>query len=229
MKKQRIQQLGVIGLATLGVLAISLCFASPAAAFAGSLSSADLSIYGTGNWIMTGPTQIEWSVFQNPDNSWHYSYLFSHPAGETSHFILETSTNFTRDDFLNPAGDYGSTDIGWHDQSPGNPNLPSPIYGIKFDDTWGLNSLFEFDSYRVPVWGDFYAKNGQAGGFGPNTAWNAGFGMADTDPIAPPADGTIENHILVPDTQLVPIPEPTTLLLVGAGLISAFVVRRRHR
>lgn len=229
MCKQRIQKWGAICLVALGLLVLAMGTAPPATAFSGALSSADFSILGTGNWIVTGPTQIEWSVFQNPDASWHYAYTFSHPGGETSHFILETSTNFTTADFLDPSGDYAEAEIGWHDQGSGNPNMPSSIYGIKFDEAWGLTSLFEFDSFRMPVWGDFYSKNGSAGGYGVNSAWNQGFGMADTDPDAPAMDGSIENHILVPDTQLVPIPEPSSLLLVGASLIGAFVARRRFR
>ena len=78
--------------------------------------------------------------------------------------------------------------------------------------------MIEFDSIRMPVWGDFYAK---CGGIPPNEAWNEGF--ATPDPLDPPADGSIASHILVPDSF---VPEPTTLsLLVACGLLAA---RRRR-
>jgi len=214
--------------ALLLVAAVALA-ALPAQAFTGTLLAADLAILGTGNWIETGPTGIEWTVTQNADESWHYSYLFWHPKGETSHFILETSTSFTAGNIFNASGDFSLFDVGWQEVGSGNPNMPERVYGIRFDEAWDLNTELAFDSDRAPIWGDFYAKNGNAGGFGPNTAWNAGFTLNDSDPFAAPQDGSLDHHLLVPDTDsdLTPIPEPSAMLLLSSGLLGAWVARRR--
>jgi hypothetical protein len=58
---------------------------------------------------------------------------------------------------------------------------------------------------RAPVWGDFYIKDGKTGGID-NSAWNTGF--LDADPLDLPADRSINNHVLVPDTYTTPVPEP---------------------
>ena len=59
-----------------------------------------------------------------------------------------------------------------------------------------------------------------------NSAWNTGF--LDADPLDLPANGSINNHVLVPDTYTTPVPEPGTLLLVGTGLASAGAWSRKR-
>lgn len=212
-----------------GVATALLALVLPATAFAytGSLLSTSGGILGTGAWITPGPTYLDWTVTQNSDSSWHYSYTFGHPAGATSHFILEVSESFTRDDIFNMGGDFSGIEIKEHatgDQP--NPGMPESIYGIKFDDASGNITNIYFDSFRVPVWQDFYAKSGVAGGAGINAAWNAGF-LAD-NPTAPADDGSVGFHILAPDTYTT-VPEPSTLLLLGSGLLGSVAIFRRRR
>ena len=100
-----------------------------------------------------------------------------------------------------------------------SPGLPAPIWGLKFDDASGTTSTFEFDSIRVPVWGDFYAKNGNG-----SMMWNSA--LADANPTAAAGNGSMNHHLLVPDTNTV-IPEPATMALLSFGLTALLLGRRR--
>ena len=194
-----------------------------ATVYTGSLSTADGGLTGTGAWG-AGPITLRWTVSQN-ESTWHYQYSLVVPEHDISHMIVEASPNFTIDDVLNADGAFEALSVGDFNHGNGNPNMPGSVHGIKFDGTSGTNLTIDFDSPRVPVWGDFYAKDGVS----PNTqtfnvVWNTGFAAAD--PVVSAHNGSEAFHLLVPDTI---IPEPSTIMLIFTGLITGglYFLRRK--
>lgn len=210
--------------------ALTFVCAAPAHAtliFSGSLSSANGGLDGSGLWVNPGndkkatPATVTWTIKQNLDGSWNYAYSFSVYKSDVSHVIIETSSSFTMANIFNASG--GSVEIGTFgpDQGNSNPNMPSELYGIKFDSTSGTTLTVKFDSNLAPTWGDFYAKGGKTGGDW-NAIWDEGF--ARPDPGSPVSSGTFDNHILVPGGS---IPEPATLSALALG--GAVLLRRTRR
>ena len=198
---------------------------SGAALYTGSLSSNDGGLMGVGGWVDSEASEISWVVSQNEDLSWHYNYVLSVPETESaiSHFILETSATFTGDNIYNMEGSFVGIEIKTHlAMSPGSPDQPVDIYGIKFDDTDGTTLTIDFDSQRDPIWGDFYAKGGRKI---KQQVWNGGITVVDPMGIG---NGSFNNHILVPDTttSMGMVPEPASMLLISLG---ALMIRQRPK
>ena len=95
--------------------------------------------------------------------------------------------------------------------------MPVEVHGLKFDEMTGTTAVIEFDSDRMPVWHDFYAKDGDTW-----AAWNVGIDLPD--PLDPPSDDSINNHILAPNSV---IPEPGMLLFMSAAGAMGLFRRRR--
>ncbi len=203
-----------------------------AALYTGSLSAGS-GLTATEDWDDTA-TELTWIV-TNEDSSapsgfpWKYTYTLHVPKKDISHFIVEVSDG--EDPFtvcnladVTGAGEYEVQRYHPTGDSGSNPLMPGDLYGVKLED-WGEKTevAVSFFSDRQPVWGDFYAKDGTSGGeHNPVVLYNTGFSA--TDPADAPADGSVENHLLVPDT----VPEPavmTLLLLGGVGLLSRRIRR----
>lgn len=210
------------------IIALTCCAVTHANIYEGSLSSADGGLLGTGIWVNNSgkpgwtPAVFAWEVTMNPDYTWHYEYTVSVTKGAVSHFIIATSDTFEESDIFNANGNFTKYILGvFSDEGGGNPNIPGHIRGIKFDDTWGLVMVISFDSTRVPVWGNFYAKDGNAGG-SINTAWNSNFGAPV--PVTPPSEGPQDGFVIVPDS--VSVPEPAMFIFLALGGIAC--LRRRR-
>lgn len=216
----------VVALLSVG-LSGSRCLAEiwmdPGDVLSGTLAwNLDEIIAGDG-WAATGTT-FEYTVSRDPVDlsaPLHYLYTFTVPevAGALSHLIIEASDAvegglgaFTLGfpDYLNgPDPGDGAILVGSYGPGGDNPGIPAEgMYGIKFEDMFDEESsswTVEFDSYRLPMWGDFYAKDGVHGGEWA-FAYNSGFGLLN---------GAM---ILVPNTSYVPVPGAILLGMLGLGV-----------
>lgn len=224
-------------LSLLGALICLLPLASHADVSAplgtGSRTTPDASgIHATQQWGTGSGFEISWKISidnTQPGFPVHYIYTLSNASGgdlpkDISHFIVQISQNATINDFVfaTPPEENPQT----YTSGNGNPGIPGPIYGLKFNPTGDASQMqVEFWSTRDPVWGNFYAKDG--GGTNPNTAvfaYNTGF---LTDP-ATVSNGDYTMWIPVPDSS-VHVPEPATMLILGSGMaISLFLKKRKQ-
>jgi len=213
----------------------------------GGTGDGDLFITNTapGQGWLSPETSLSWKVDNiTTPGMWHYEYTITVPTAtdlwaHVQCIIVEASngTNgpiFTVGDLYSPTSTPGEwlqqVNVGLHSPAD-NPNLPRNLYGIKFCtvDIDPMSLTIAFDSTRAPVWGDFYARSfvidGQFNAF-----YNWGFlGMPETDPLDPPSNGSVKDHVLVPDsmdTPMIPAPAAVALGALGAGTVRWF---RRKR
>lgn len=174
-------------------------------------------IVGTGSW--ENDFNISWAItFDSTSHLYTYTYTFLDLPQNLSHWLLQVSYGIPMSMFIFPDG-YNVEFDTW-ESGPGNPMLPASIYGIKFDfGTTEGTGTYTFQTYQNPVWGDFYAKDGTG-----NYAWNSGI---ETDPTA--GASSFIPWIPTPDTEGVPFPEPSTFLLIGAGLFGLGFFGRRFK
>lgn len=158
--------------------------------------------------------RLEYEVSEN-GSYYTYQYWFSGLGDRTSeltrglsHAIIEVSDNFTASDALDGTTEFDAEELKTHNQSEGNPGLPSSIYGIKWETEDFTEDAKTFhlviNTYRVPMLGDFYAKDG---------------GNPETYAFS---NGEVD--LYVPDTTVIPSP---TAGLAGLAMFGGVVLRRR--
>ena len=184
---------------------------------------------GTGTWAGAGNFTIDWeitSAIVGSETVFTYEYTLTRTSaaqGGVSHSLFETSLDFEASDLR--AG--SSTPLEGpklYEPGAGNPNLPGDLFGLKFDfGSTNLSVVYILKTVRVPVWGDFYSKDGAAGGTD-NTVWNDGFG---TDPTLATLDFT--DWIPTPDTAvIVPLPAAVWAAMALCGVVGAARLRGRR-
>ena len=183
----------------------------------GSITSSTGDITTEGDWA-TGAVTVGWIISGvydadlDPDlDYFHYEYTFTAPVDPAlSHFVLQVSPEFTSDDLFGLL--YGPGDL-----ISDGPNTFDGIWGVKFEDqfTSDLTQTWSFDSYREPLWGDFFAKAGKD-----TTAYNSGFG------IDPYVGTNLDDYAYIAriDTHYVPVPGAVLLASnKGRNRITIFI------
>jgi hypothetical protein len=198
--------------------------------FTGFRSKAAGTLNGSGNWTAAGSgLAVSWVI---TEAAGVYTYVYDFTNGGTqggfSHLLLETSLNFLQSDLQAGSGavDEGPRTFSPSDPGNGNPNLPADLYGMKYDTAGANSGSITLITRRVPVWGDFYAKDGDAGGLGANAIWTTSFGL---DPTV--TTSNFSGWIPTPDTNVVavvPLPPAAWAGLAMLGGAATFNRLRRR-
>ena len=205
------------------------CFYSSSYVHWDSSRSTDNGIEAKDGWSGAGNNgfQIAWNISET-GGVYTYNYTISGVGGinlskQLSHWILEVTDGSEANEFWDvyPTFNTDESPKTWlPNQGNSTPEMPGNLFGIKWDVPEGQGDTYSvtFKSYKDPVWGDFYAKDGFQD---PEwaVAWNKGFGKD-------PTTTNFTNWIATPDNGT-PIPIPGTVLLLGSGLMGLVGFRRK--
>jgi len=189
-----------------------------------SVDSPPGGVDATQQWD-NGDFTIGWNIEKDPTTSyWTYTYTVTGKTNGLSHFILEVT------DDGKPFNIYDGTDALYEGPnewslSTSNPLMPNPIFGVKFysGDT---ELTYTMVTDRAPVYGVFYTIDGKKV---KKVAWSNALSDLDYKTKEVDLDWTITDFIVRPDGGGVThAPEPTTMLLLGSGLIGIAVSGKKR-
>jgi hypothetical protein len=211
----------------------------------GTLSTGSGIIDGGTYWT---PVSLAYSVVNNHDGTWTYSYNFINDAtGQppndyyTSDILVETGSSFGASDYLSTGGasTFSTYTLGTYDTS-NFANLPGSLYGLDFNGFSGDDSPYTvtFTTDTAPVLGDFYADSGGDPAYGYDTGFTGPSATINPFSLSTP-DGTLAVNPQAPDQILVPgdagdagsAPEPGSLALglCALGAVMGGAIRRRKK
>jgi hypothetical protein len=179
--------------------------------------------------------QINWDISFDPISFLYtYKYTLSGANGTTlgkdiSHFIIQVTDG-------SPICDFNSTtsgEIGYYDSTTNgnsNPGMGGEIYGIKWAGSEGDTYSVTFTTTHAPVWGDFYAKDGND----PPMSYAQNYALWHQPNLEPGDPGWSKLwFVATPDGELPPpsgnVPLPPSVLLMGSGLFGLGLLGWRQR
>jgi hypothetical protein len=177
-------------------------------------------ITGTGDW--TSGFNLSWQISKN-SGVWTYEYTVSTDNKDISHFILEVTDDEYGFSILNGSSSgIDSEAPKTYESGGGNPGMPNPFYGIKFDfGAAGGAITYTLVTDRSPVYGVFYAKDGKTGGVD-NIAHSNALSYSDFRTN----DGLVALDFIVRPNGA-PVPVPGAVWLLGSGIAGLICLRRR--
>lgn len=212
-----LKRICVVWLVLLG-LAISV---SANTLWSGSLVTTNPGeVFATGAWDGGGDEfMVTWN-HAIVGNHVHYSYTFSNSTGgllsrSIEYVIIQVSNNFGAGDVFNSSDGTpvlrsdNTVKTRWTATDPIlDVGLPAPISGLNFDANNSKLFTVSFDSTRLPMWGNVYARDGLAPPNSVDVYANTG------------SANKFGDNIGVPDTRTVPVPAAVWsggVLLLGLG------------
>lgn len=184
--------------------------------YAGSRDVTLGGITGSGEYAVS--FTISWSITDNGDGTYSYSYTLSNLTKALSHLVLEVGGDLTANNFWSsdPLFATGGPKI-YSGSDPSNGGMPAGIFGLKFN----VDPTISFMSDAAPIWGNFYAQDGRTEN-GTVLVYAYNNGLLNLDSL-----GEID-FIAVPGRSPI-MPEPATLTLIALGISLASLTHIRMR
>lgn len=176
-------------------------------------------VYGAGGW--SSLFTIDYDI-EPRDGAFHYEYTLTFANKDLSSFTIGVTPGCENDPWCITNSSPGDPDIRLYEAfAPPLFYLPLNFFGAKLDagGTGASPQVFSFYSNREPVWSGFYAKDGTG-----TYAFSTSFTYPDSCSIVDFLPGPDGEVILEPAS----IPEPSTLLLLGGGMLALASFRRRR-